>query len=144
MKALLSSLMDIDFTKIVPEIGAFVGWVKFFLIVAMLIGPVVMLITGAVWVWRPSKEPTYRRGYQHKCIMENTENWLYAQRFAGLIRTVLGGAMTVVAGIVALITALISETALATAAVIFLLVEIILVVIATIYIDSTVKKHCAE
>ena len=91
----ITGLFDLDLSWLVPEIGGFMGAVRFLMVLAMLAGPLLLLIYGLLYMFKPAPYANYRFGYRTYFGMGSTEAWQYTQRIAGLVFTVLGGVMLV-------------------------------------------------
>lgn len=141
MKELLSSLLEMDLSGILPEMGSFVGWTKAFVAFAMLIGPLIMVICGLLYLKKPEPRATYKRGYRTRYGMGSTEAWRYTQRLAGFVWTAVGGGLLAISLIVMLIALLRSPMVLVVAAAILMLIQLPLVSAVTVYIFVTVRKN---
>ena len=91
----ITGLFDMDFSWLVPEINGLMGTVKTLLILAMLVGPVLMVVFGLLYMFKAPKEANYRFGFRTYFGMGSTEAWQYTQRIAGLVFTALGGALLI-------------------------------------------------
>ena len=141
MKQLISSLLEIDLSGLLPEMGTFLTWLKVAVVFAMLIGPMIMLICGILYLYKPAPQATYKRGYRTTYAMGSTEAWRYTQRLAGYLWMITGGVLGVVSLVAALITLFQAPMALVVAAVVVLLIQFVIVVAVTIYIAAAVRKH---
>jgi len=91
----ITGLFDMDFSWLVPEINGLMGTVKTLMILAMLVGPVLMVVFGLLYMFKAPKEANYRFGFRTYFGMGSTEAWQYTQRIAGLVFTALGGALLI-------------------------------------------------
>ncbi len=91
----ITGLFDLDLSWLVPEIGGFMGMVKFLMVLSMLAGPILLLTYGLLYMFKPAPYANYRFGYRTYFGMGSTEAWQYSQRIAGLAFTALGGVMLV-------------------------------------------------
>ena len=90
-------LMDnFDPAALLPDLGTLVGKVEFVTRIAVIIGPIVLLVMGLLYFFAAPKEANYHFGYRCYYGMGSEEAWRFTQRFAGLIWAVLGLVMTVV------------------------------------------------
>ena len=90
-------LMDnFDPASLLPDLGTLVGKVEFVTRLAVIIGPIVLLVMGLLYFFAAPKEANYHFGYRCYFGMGSEEAWRFTQRFAGLIWAVLGLVMTVV------------------------------------------------
>ncbi len=91
----ITGLFDLDLSWLVPEIGGFMATVKFLMGLAMLIGPLLLITYGLLYMFKPAEHANYRFGFRTYFGMGSTEAWQYTQRIAGLVYTCLGGVMLI-------------------------------------------------
>ena len=90
-------LMDnFDPAALLPDLTTVVGKVEFITRIAVMVGPVVLLVLGILYFFAAPKEANYRFGYRCYFGMGSEEAWRFTQRFAGLVWSVLGLVLTVV------------------------------------------------
>ena len=90
-------LMDnFDPAALLPDLTTVVGKVEFITRIAVLVGPIVLLVLGILYFFAAPKEANYRFGYRCYFGMGSEEAWRFTQRFAGLVWSVLGLVLTVV------------------------------------------------
>ena len=90
-------LMDnFDPAALLPDLTTLVGKVEFITRIAVIVGPIVLLVMGLLYFFASPREANYRFGYRCYYGMGSEEAWRFTQRFAGLIWTVLGLVLTVV------------------------------------------------
>ena len=90
-------LMDnFDPASLLPDLTTVVGKVEFITRLAVMVGPVVLLVLGILYFFAAPKEANYRFGYRCYFGMGSEEAWRFTQRFAGLVWGVLGLVLTVV------------------------------------------------
>lgn len=90
-------LMDnFDPAALLPDLTTVVGKVEFITRIAVMAGPVVLLVLGILYFFAAPKEANYRFGYRCYFGMGSEEAWRFTQRFAGLVWGVLGLVLTVV------------------------------------------------
>ena len=90
-------LMDnFDPAALLPDLSTVVGKVEFITRIAVLVGPIVLLVLGILYFFAAPKEANYRFGYRCYFGMGSEEAWRFTQRFAGLVWGVLGLVLTVV------------------------------------------------
>ena len=141
MEAITSFLEDFDFAKLLPEIGKFMSGLRFWMNFIMLLGPVVLLIFGVCYYFRPVKEPSDKVGFRVRCAMGSTEAWLFAQKQAGTVWMYLGGAMTVLSVVLLVLLLGAQELTLALIVVIWMSVQAALVVASYFFLRSKVSTH---
>ena len=90
-------LMDnFDPATLLPDLTGVVGTVEFLTRIAVLAGPVVLLVMGLVYFFLSPKEANHHFGYRCYFGMGSVEAWRFSQRLAGVIWTVLGLGLTAV------------------------------------------------
>ncbi len=99
----ITALFDkIDFTKLVPEMDTLLGKLQAIASWALMIGPIVMLIFGLLYYFKPPKEANHKVGFRTWFGMGSVEAWQYTQRLAGVVWCGLGVVLLVMAIIVSL------------------------------------------
>ena len=96
-------LMDnFDPASLLPDLTTVVGKVEFITRIAVLIGPIVLLILGVAYLFFSPKEANYYFGYRCYYGMGSVQAWRFTQRLAGIVLGGLGlvltGVMLVVSG----------------------------------------------
>ena len=87
---IITKLFDVDFAAFVPELPVLLGFVRGFLVLALLAGPIAMVVLGALYLFKPTPEANYRFGFRTYFGMGSVEAWRFAQKMAGLVYGVLG------------------------------------------------------
>ena len=99
----ITELMDsLDLSKLVPELGGLMTKAGSIAAWAVMIGPLVLLILGLIYLFKPPSEANHRFGFRTYFGMGSVEAWRYTQRLAGLVFSGLGILLTVIMGIVCL------------------------------------------
>ena len=89
-------LMDnFDPAALLPDLGTVVGKVEFITRIAVLVGPIVLLVMGILYFFASPREANYRFGYRCYFGMGSEEAWRFTQRFAGLVWAALGLILTI-------------------------------------------------
>ncbi len=138
---LITKLFDIDFAALVPELPVFLGLVRTLMALAMLTGPVAMLILAVLYLRKPAPEANYNYGYRTYFGMGSVEAWQFSQKIAGLIFGALGAGLLLIMLIVILF--FIGKTLLTVAimAMVCLLIQVLLIAAARITIAVLCKKY---
>lgn len=90
-------LMDnFDPAALLPDLSNLAGIVTFLTRIALLAGPIVLLVLGLAYFLVSPKEANYHFGYRCYFGMGSEEAWRFTQRFAGLVWAGLGLVLTVV------------------------------------------------
>ena len=87
----LTSLLEgADLSKLLPELDGIVEKMVPIMKVALLVGPVIFLILGLLYLFATPKEANYKFGYRCYFGMGSVKAWCYTQRLAGLVFTGVG------------------------------------------------------
>ena len=90
-------LMDaFEPAALLPEIGPLFEKFASLARVIVMVGPVVMLLMGLVFLFATPKEANYYIGYRCYYGMGSVEAWRFTQRLAGMVLGGLGLILTVV------------------------------------------------
>ena len=93
----LKSLMDaFDPASLLPELGSILDTLAYAVRIAVLVGPVVLLVLGLGYLLFSPKEANYHFGYRCMFGMGSVEAWRFTQRLAGIVFGLLGLVLTVV------------------------------------------------
>lgn len=93
----LKGLMDaFDPATLLPELDSIMGWIEFIMRIAVVVGPIVVLVMGLVYLIAAPKEANYYLGYRCWFGMGSVAAWRFSQRLAGIIWTLLGLVLTAV------------------------------------------------
>lgn len=102
MEKITAFLDKIDLAKLVPEMDILLGKVQTITSLALVIGPVLMLILGLWYFFLPPKEANHRAGFRTWFGMGSVQAWRFTQRLAGIVWGGLGLVLTLVMGILCL------------------------------------------
>ena len=87
----LKTLLDgSDLGTALPDLNAFVEGLAPVMKIALLAGPVILLVLGLVYLLASPKEANYTMGYRCYFGMGSVHAWRYTQRLAGILFTVVG------------------------------------------------------
>ena len=100
MEAINALLEGFDLSKLVPDLTSFLGWLQMLCTIAVLLGPILLLVFGLIYLTIPPKEANHRFGFRTYFGMGSVEAWLFTQKLAGIVWTALGGVLLIVAGII--------------------------------------------
>ena len=92
---LLNSLDDLG--KFIPELDKVSGWVQWLISLAVRVGPVCILVLGLIYLLIPPKEANHVAGYRTYFGMGSVKAWRFTQRISGIIMTVTGLILTIIA-----------------------------------------------
>ena len=99
----IKEMMDaFDPAALLPELSDVFGSLATVCRVAVMIGPVVLLVLGLGYLFLSPKEANYHFGYRCYYGMGSVESWQFTQRLAGIVLGALGLVLTVIALIVSI------------------------------------------
>ena len=102
LDSITSALENFDLGAILPDLLGFFSSLQTLCVLAMMIGPVVMLALGIWYLFFPRRDVGHRGGFQAYFALGSEAAWLFTQKMAGLVWTGLGGILTLVMGIMCL------------------------------------------
>ena len=102
MDKLAEDVAAFDVEGSLPKLDNVMGFVELVARLAVLIGPVLILVLGLIYYFSPPKEANYKFGYRFYWGMGSVEAWRFTQRVAGLVWSVLGAALTLIVLLVSL------------------------------------------
>ena len=86
----ITKIFDMDLSKLVPAMPVFLGFVRTLLVLAVLAGPVLLTVLGAMYLFKPAPEANFKYGFRTYFGMGSIEAWQFSQKIAGLIFGALG------------------------------------------------------
>ena len=90
-------LMDnFDPASLLPDLTNVVGIVEFITRIAVVAGPIVLLVMGVLYFFLNPKEANYHFGYRCYFGMGSENAWQFTQRLAGLVWMGLGLILTII------------------------------------------------
>lgn len=138
----IKQMMDnFDPATLLPELSSITDWVGAIARIAVMAGPLVLLVMGLAYLLAAPKEANYHFGYRCYHGMGSVEAWRYTQRMAGLIWAGLGAVLTIV---MFLTTAAYGGKDLMTvidSAVTCLIWELVLAIVSCLAINGLVMFH---
>ena len=96
MDKLALLVTDFDMANFIPKLDSVIGWVELAARVAVMAGPILLLILGAVYFFIPPKEANHSLGYRFYWGMGSVEAWQFTQRIAGVGWMGVGLLLTVI------------------------------------------------
>lgn len=133
-----SATNELGLGGLLPSLSSFMGFVEFLLVLAVMAGPLLLLIFGLIFLFSPPKEANYGVGYRFWWGMSSLEAWQYTQRLAGKVWTGLGGVLTVFMLIICIGFGALEPLDMAMRAGFCLLCEVVLTGIACLVINIIV------
>ena len=135
MDAIMNLLGNFDPSALLPNISFTFGLITLLARLAILVVPALLLAFGALYFFKPVKEPSRKSGYRTIFAIKDPEAWRFVQRLAGFVYLILGGVMMLAMLIVSIILIWKDTMALLTIAAICLVIEAILIALATLVIN---------
>lgn len=135
LKNLSSSLENANPTKWLPNIPNLMANISLLCRIAILLGPVILLVLGLAYYFIAPKEANWYFGYRCYFGMGSPRAWQYTQKLAGMVLGGLGLVLTLVSVILSFRFASMDVQDVAWGAVTCLSVEIIASLIATVFIN---------
>ena len=96
MEAITALLEDLDLEKLIPEMDSLLGTVEKAVRIAILIGPILMLVLGLIYLLIPPKEANHHFGFRTFWGMGSVEAWRFTQMVAGISWSVIGLVLSIV------------------------------------------------
>ena len=98
----IKEIMDaFDPASLLPELDSIFGWITFACRIAVVVGPIVLLVLGLVYLFLSPREANHYLGYRCYFGMGSVEAWRFTQRLAGIV---LGGLGLVLTGIMLILS----------------------------------------
>lgn len=138
---LISKLFDMDLSALVPELPVFLGLMNTLLVLAVLIGPILMVVLGALYLFKPAPEANFKYGFRTYFGMGSIEAWQFSQRIAGLILGALGALLLIIMFIVVLTFIRKNLLQIAGTAIVCLIIQAVLAFAARIAISFLCWKY---
>lgn len=93
----IKELMDhFDPASLLPDLGTVIGKVELVCRIAVIAGPLVLLVMGLIYLFLTPKEANHYIGYRCYYGMGSVQAWRFTQRVAGLLFAGLGLILTVI------------------------------------------------
>ena len=80
-----------------PKLDTLAGWVEWLISLAVRVGPVCILVLGLIHLLIPPKEANWKAGYRTYFGMGSITAWHFTQRVSGILMTVVGLILTIIA-----------------------------------------------
>lgn len=100
---IITKIFEFDFAALVPDLPSLLEKVCRVVRFAIFIGPVLLLALGLFYLRFPPKEANRKMGFRTYFGMGSVEAWRYTQKMAGLIYSLLGGLLLLIALIVSVL-----------------------------------------
>ena len=91
----IKEIMDaFDPAALLPELESILSLVTAVCRIAVLVGPIILLVLGLAYLFLAPREANYYFGYRCYFGMGSVEAWRFTQRLAGLVLGILGLILT--------------------------------------------------
>ena len=137
----ITSLFDLDMSGFVPSMGGLTAFLKVFTFIALLIGPVLMLVYGYLNLKRPTAEADRKFGPRIFHSAGSADAWQFTQRLAGLVFGGLGLVLTAVMLVVAIVSMFRGLDSVGSTFMICMIIEAALTVIAYAAVSIIVMRN---
>ena len=137
----ITKIFDLDLSKFVPEMPAFLGGLRALLVLAILIGPILLVALGAMYLLRPAPEANFKYGFRTYFGMGSIEAWQFSQKIAGLAFGGLGAVLLLIMFIVVLTFFKKDLFQIANTAIVCLIWQAVLALIARIVVSILCWKY---
>lgn len=136
-----SATTELDLGSLLPDFSTFMGWVELFFRLCVMVGPLILLGFGLVYLLAPPKEANFGIGYRFWWGMASVEAWQYTQRIAGMVWSALGAVLTIVMALICTSFRALEAMDMAWRAVSCILWELGLIAVACIAINIVVMRR---
>ncbi len=123
---------------IIPKLDMLLSDMRFWMSVAMLIGPILFLAMGAFYYFAAPKEANHRLGYRTYFGMGSVSAWKFTQKIAGMVWGGVGAVLTLVAVIVCIVLGGKEPAEAMSAALTMLIIEAVCALLAFLTVEITV------
>ena len=89
-------LEESDLGAVLPDLNAIMDKMAPIMRIALLAGPVILLVLGLLYLFASPKEANYKFGYRCYFGMGSVNAWRYSQRLAGVLYILVGLVLTLV------------------------------------------------
>ena len=93
----VKAIMDnFDPASLLPDLSSIFGWIELVCRLAVLVGPVILAALGIAYLFFSPKEANWYFGYRCYYGMGSVYAWRFTQRFAGVVLSVTGIALSII------------------------------------------------
>ena len=100
MEALKSIFEGFDLAAFLPDLSSILGWVETVLRLCVMLGPLLLLGFGLLYLAAPPKEANYSLGYRFWWSMSSLDAWQFTHRLVGCVWTPMGLVLSVVMAVI--------------------------------------------
>lgn len=131
---------EFDLAAFLPDMSSVLGWVETGLRIAVMAGPLLLLMFGLLYLLWPPKEANHGLGFRCWWGMASLEAWQFTQHVAGLVCSGLGVVLTVIMALICNGFRRMDPMDMVWSAVTCLIWEVVLVTIACLAINIIVIR----
>lgn len=131
---------EFDLAAFLPDMSSVLGWVETGLRIAVMAGPLLLLMFGLLYLLWPPKEANHGLGYRCWWGMASLEAWQFTQHVAGLVWSGLGVVLTVIMALICNAFRRMDPMDMVWSVVTCLIWEVVLVAIACLAINIIVVR----
>ena len=134
----IKEIMDgFDPSVLLPDLSTLVGRVELICRIAVMIGPIILLLMGLAYLFLAPKEANHYFGYQCYYGMGSVQAWRFTQRLAGLVLGVLGLGLSIAMAVLSMKFRGMETMAMVTMAAKCLIWQAVLAALAMVAINLT-------
>ena len=100
LDALKGLFEEFDLAAFLPNLSDVLGWVEMLLRIAVMAGPLLLLLFGLIYLLIPPKEANHGLGYRFWWGMASLDAWQFTQHLAGLVWSGLGVILTIIMALI--------------------------------------------
>ena len=138
LEAIKGLLDGFELSGLLPDLGTLLGKLELAMRLLVVAGPVVMVVMGLLYFFAAPKEANHHFGYRCYFGMGSVDAWRFTQRVAGITWMALGAVLTIVMLIISTGFGEKGAIDMVTAAVICVLWEAGLILLASLVIRAIV------
>lgn len=97
MEKITELLNTFSLEKYIPKLDTLMGWVQWLVSLAVRVGPICILVLGLIYLLIPPKEANRKAGFRTYFGMGSVIAWNVTQRLAGIVMTITGLILTIIA-----------------------------------------------
>jgi len=141
MDKLADDVAAFDVVESLPKLDSVLGLIESAARLAVLVGPLLILVLGLIYYFSPPKEANHKFGYRFYWGMGSVEAWQFTQRLAGAVWSVLGLVLTLIMLLISIGFRGLDGLEMANAALACVIWDLALIGIACIAIDVVVAMR---
>ncbi len=100
MDAIMEILADFDLAAFLPEVNTLLGWLELFLRLCVMVGPLLLLGYGLVYLLVPPKEANYSVGHRFWWSMASLDAWKFTHNLVGIVWSAMGLLLTLIMAVI--------------------------------------------